>query len=138
VDGQYVGRFFKPLKHTLKVKTFVGTSADAVRTQVWRLYRDRWAWLDDPFHAPPTPAGVHDNMQHLEIAWQEAGNARLFKVANLVELLIWTAVLYSYIIPRQCSAVHKGVAASLPLCVHVDQTAVYDLANFNAAPCIRE
>jgi IS4 transposase len=27
--------FFKALKQTLKIKTFVGTSANAVRTQVW-------------------------------------------------------------------------------------------------------
>jgi IS4 transposase len=26
---------FKALKQTLKIKTFVGTSANAVRTQVW-------------------------------------------------------------------------------------------------------
>ncbi len=27
--------FFKALKQTLRIKTFVGTSANAVRTQVW-------------------------------------------------------------------------------------------------------
>ena len=27
--------FFKALKHNLKIKTFVGTSANAVQTQVW-------------------------------------------------------------------------------------------------------
>ena len=35
VDGQYVVQLFKALKQTLKVKTFVGTSANAVKTQVW-------------------------------------------------------------------------------------------------------
>jgi hypothetical protein len=35
VDGQYVDQLFKALKQTLKIKTFVGTSANAVRTQVW-------------------------------------------------------------------------------------------------------
>jgi hypothetical protein len=35
VDGQYVVQSFKALKQTLKIKTFVGTSANAVRTQVW-------------------------------------------------------------------------------------------------------
>ena len=27
--------FFKALKQSLKIKTFVGTSANAVRTQIW-------------------------------------------------------------------------------------------------------
>jgi hypothetical protein len=35
VDGQYVYQSFKALKQTAKIKTFVGTSANAVRTQVW-------------------------------------------------------------------------------------------------------
>jgi len=94
--------FFKALKQTLKIKTFVGTSANAVRTQVWTaliamlvlkylqmksqfswslsnlaallrqqlfFYRDLWAWLDDPFKAPPALAGVHDDAQQLEITW---------------------------------------------------------------------
>src|SRR5205809_2253749 len=34
-DRWQVELFFKALKQTLKVKTFVGTSANAVRTQVW-------------------------------------------------------------------------------------------------------
>src|ERR1035438_3440891 len=92
--------FFKALKQTLKIKTFVGTSANAVRTQVWTALiamlvlkylqlkskfswsslaallrqqllfdRDLWAWLDDPFQAPPALAGVHDDAQQLEITW---------------------------------------------------------------------
>jgi hypothetical protein len=35
VDGQYVDQLFKALKQTLKVKTFLGTSANAVKTQIW-------------------------------------------------------------------------------------------------------
>ena len=35
VDGQYVAQLFKALKQTLKIKTFMGTSANAVKTQVW-------------------------------------------------------------------------------------------------------
>ncbi|MGI8741847.1 MAG: tyrosine-type recombinase/integrase [Bryobacteraceae bacterium] len=82
-------------------KTFVGTSANAVRTQVWTaliamlvlkylqlkstfcwslstlaalrqqlfFYRDLYAWLDDPFQAPPALAGVHDDAQQLAISW---------------------------------------------------------------------
>src|SRR5213082_2439385 len=94
--------FFKALKQTAKIKTFVGTSANAVRTQVWTaliamlvlkylqmkskfswslstlaallrqqlfFYRDLWAWLDDPFQAPPALAGVHDDAQKLAITW---------------------------------------------------------------------
>jgi IS4 transposase len=34
-DRWQIELFFKALKQTLKVKTFVGTSANAVRTQVW-------------------------------------------------------------------------------------------------------
>jgi len=101
-DRWQVELFFKALKQTLKIKTFVGTSANAVRTQVWTaliamlvlkylqlksrfswslstlaallrqqlfFYRDLWAWLDDPFGAPPALAGVHDDAQQLEITW---------------------------------------------------------------------
>jgi hypothetical protein len=102
VDGQYVVQLFKALKQTLKIKTFVGTSANAVRTQVWTaliamlvlkylqlkstfswslstlaallrqqlfFYRDLWAWLDDPFQAPPALVGVHDDAEQLAITW---------------------------------------------------------------------
>jgi IS4 transposase len=101
-DRWQVELFFKALKQTLKIKTFVGTSANAVRTQVWTaliamlmlkylqlkstfswslstlaallrqqlfFYRDLWAWLNDPFQAPPALAGVHDDAQQLEITW---------------------------------------------------------------------
>ena len=102
VDEHYVAQLFKALKQTLKIKTFVGTSANAVRTQVWTaliamlvlkylqlkstfswslstlaallrqqlfFYRDLWAWLDDPFQAPPALAALHDDAQQLAIAW---------------------------------------------------------------------
>lgn len=81
--------FFKALKQNLRVKTFVGTSANALHIQIWTalialvvlkylqlkarfgwslsnlvallrmnllVYRDLWAWLDDPFARPPTLA----------------------------------------------------------------------------------
>jgi IS4 transposase len=100
-DRWQVELFFKALKQKLKIKTFVGTSANAVRTQVWTaliamlvlkylqlkstfswslsmlaallrqqlfFYRDLWAWLDDPFQAPPALAEVHDDAQ-LAISW---------------------------------------------------------------------
>jgi hypothetical protein len=85
----------------LKIKTFVGASANAVRTQVWTaliamlvvlkylqlkltfswslstlaallrqqlfFYRDLWAWLNNPFQAPPALAGVYDDAQQLAI-----------------------------------------------------------------------
>ncbi len=83
--------FFKSLKQLCKIKTFVGTSANAVKTQVWTaliamlllrflqlkakfgwatsnllallrqqlfVYRDLWAWIDDPFQPPPLPPHV--------------------------------------------------------------------------------
>src|ERR1022692_4582551 len=101
-DRWQVELFFQALQQTLKIKTSVGTSANAVRTQVWTaliamlvltylqlkskfswslstlaallrqqlfFYRDLWAWLDDPFQAPPALAGVHDDAQQLEITW---------------------------------------------------------------------
>jgi len=78
--------FFKVLKQHLRIKTFVGTSANALHTQIWTaliavlllkylqlrarfgwslsnlvallrmnlfVYRDLWAWLDEPFTPPP-------------------------------------------------------------------------------------
>jgi hypothetical protein len=85
--------FFKALKQSLKIKTFVGTTENAVQTQIWTalismlmikylqmkstfqwslsnlvallrqqlfVYRDLFAWLNDPFQAPPALAGLHD------------------------------------------------------------------------------
>ena len=80
--------FFRALKQSLRVKTFVGTSAKALKTQLWTaliamllvkylqlkssfgwslsnlvallrqqlfVYRDLWAWIDNPFQPPPMP-----------------------------------------------------------------------------------
>lgn len=85
--------FFKALKQSMTIKTFVGTSENAVQTQIWTaliamlpikylklkstyawslsnlvallrqqlfVYRDLMTWLNDPFQAPPSLAGVHD------------------------------------------------------------------------------
>jgi len=93
--------FFKALKQSLKVKTFVGTSENAVRIQIWTaliamllvkylrmrsafgwslsnlvallrqqlfVYRDLMSWLNDPFHAPPSPAGAGEGQLNLEFA----------------------------------------------------------------------
>jgi Domain of unknown function (DUF4372)/Transposase DDE domain len=85
-DRWQIELFFKALKQHLRVKTFVGTSANALHIQVWTaliallllkylqlkarfgwslsnlvallrmnlfVYRDVWAWIDDPFSTPP-------------------------------------------------------------------------------------
>jgi len=85
--------FFKALKQSLRVKTFVGTSENGVQTQIWTaliamlvvkylqlrstfgwslsnlvallrqqlfVYRDLFAWLNDPFQAPPALAGIEE------------------------------------------------------------------------------
>jgi hypothetical protein len=85
-DRWQIELFFKALKQNLRVKTFVGTSANALHIQIWTaliallvlkylqlkarfgwslsnlvallrmnllVYRDLWAWLDDPFTSPP-------------------------------------------------------------------------------------
>lgn len=90
-DRWQVELFFKALKQNLRIKTFVGVSANAVRTQIftaliailvlrflqlrarygWSLsnlaallrqqlfvYRDLWAWLDEPFEPPPQLAAA--------------------------------------------------------------------------------
>jgi hypothetical protein len=44
------------------------TLAALLRQQLF-FYRDLWAWLDDPFQAPPALVGVHDDAQQLEITW---------------------------------------------------------------------
>jgi hypothetical protein len=35
VDGQYVAQLFKAIKQSLRIKTFIGTSENAVRMQIW-------------------------------------------------------------------------------------------------------
>jgi len=85
-DRWQIELFFKALKQNLKIKTFVGTSANALKVQVWTAliamlllrylqlrsrfawslsnllallrmnlftHRDLWAWLDQPYTAPP-------------------------------------------------------------------------------------
>lgn len=85
-DRWQIETFFKSIKQLLKIKTFVGTSENAVLTQIWTaliamlllrwlmlksrygwslsnlvallrqqlfVYRDLWAWLNQPFEGPP-------------------------------------------------------------------------------------
>jgi len=67
-DRWQIELFFKALKQNLKIKTFIGTSENALRTQIWTAliallllrwlhhlftYRDLKEWLDDPFRTPP-------------------------------------------------------------------------------------
>jgi hypothetical protein len=85
-DRWQIEVFFKLIKQNLRIKSFIGSSANAVWTQIWAamiamllikflqlkakvgwsfsnlvyflrmnllVYRDLWAWLDDPFTAPP-------------------------------------------------------------------------------------
>jgi hypothetical protein len=87
--------FFRALKQSLRVKTFVGTSSNALKTQLWTaliamllvkylqlrstfgwsisnlvallrqqlfVYRDLWAWIDDPFQPPPIPASSPEQL----------------------------------------------------------------------------
>jgi Transposase DDE domain/Domain of unknown function (DUF4372) len=89
-DRWQIETFFKLIKQNLRIKTFVGTSANAVWTQIWTaliammvikylqlkarhgwsfsnlvyflrmnllVYRDLWAWLDNPF-TPEPPSEV--------------------------------------------------------------------------------
>ena len=97
-DRWQIELFFKALKQSLKIKTFVGTSENAVQTQIWTaliailmikhlqmkstftwslsnlvallrqqlfVYRDLFAWLNDPYQAPPALAGIHDAQMEL-------------------------------------------------------------------------
>jgi len=85
-DRWQIEIFFKTIKQNLKIKTFVGTSPNALLIQIWTAliaililkylkfrssfrwslsnlvamlrynlfaYRDLWAWIDNPFEAPP-------------------------------------------------------------------------------------
>src|SRR6201998_529809 len=91
--------FFRALKQSLRVKTFVGTSANALKTQLWTaliamllvkylqlrstfgwslsnlvallrqqlfVYRDLWAWIDDPFQPPPATCSIKPNASQAE------------------------------------------------------------------------
>ena len=87
--------FFKALKQNLRIKTFVGTSANALQIQIWTaliallllkylqlrarfgwslsnlaallrqqlfVYRDLFAWIDQPFQPPPLLDPVAEQM----------------------------------------------------------------------------
>jgi hypothetical protein len=97
-DRWQVELFFKAIKQNLKIKTFLGTSANAVKTQIWTaliamlvlrylqlvstfgwslsnlaallrhqlfVYRDLFAWLNEPFEGPPLLTGVKENQLQL-------------------------------------------------------------------------
>jgi len=99
-DRWKVELFFKALKQNLKIKTFLGTSANAVHTQIWTaliamlilrylqlkstfgwslsnlvallrhqlfVYRELFAWLNQPFEAPPALEGIHDAQLVLDL-----------------------------------------------------------------------
>ena len=84
-DRWQIELLFKALKQSLRIKTFVGTTANALKTQIWTaliallaikylqmrasfgwslsnlvallrqqlfVYRDLWAWLNEPFQPP--------------------------------------------------------------------------------------
>jgi IS4 transposase len=80
-DRWQIELLFKALKQHCKIKTFVGTSATALHTQIWTAlialqlrstfgwslsnllallqfqlftHRNLWAWLNEPFTGPPT------------------------------------------------------------------------------------
>lgn len=102
--------FFKALKQNLRIKTFVGTSANALQIQVWTaliallllkylqlrarfgwslsnlaallrqqlfVYRDLFAWIDEPFQ-PPLPLDAA--AQQIPISWSSNLDSR---IANL-------------------------------------------------------
>jgi len=100
-DRWKVELFFKAIKQNLKIKTFLGTSANAVHTQIWTaliamlvlkylqlkstfgwslsnlaallrhqlfVYRELYAWLNNPFEPPPGLEGIHDAQLVLELS----------------------------------------------------------------------
>ena len=91
--------FFKALKQNLRIKTFVGTSPNALNTQIWTaliallllkylqlrarfgwslsnlaallrqqlfVYRDLFAWIDEPFQPPPL---LDPAAEQLALSW---------------------------------------------------------------------
>ena len=91
--------FFKALKQNLRIKTFVGTSPNALQIQIWTaliallllrylqlrarfgwslsnlaallrqqlfVYRDLFAWIDDPFQPPPL---LDPGAEQLALSW---------------------------------------------------------------------
>ena len=102
--------FFKALKQNLRIKTFVGTSANALQVQVWTaliallllkylqlrarfgwslsnlaallrqqlfVYRELWAWIDQPFQPPPL---LHAAATQIPLSWSSTLDSR---TANL-------------------------------------------------------
>lgn len=100
-DRWQVELFFKALKQNLKVKSFLGTSANAVKTQIWTaliamlilkylqmkarfgwslsnlaalvrqqlfIFRDLWAWLDNPQEGPPVVRQPADQLP-IPLTW---------------------------------------------------------------------
>jgi Transposase DDE domain/Domain of unknown function (DUF4372) len=100
-DRWQVELFFKALKQTLKVKTFLGTSANAVKTQIWTaliamlilkylqikstfgwslsnlaallrqqlfIFRDLWAWLNNPMEGPPAARSLGEQLA-MPVIW---------------------------------------------------------------------
>jgi IS4 transposase len=81
-DRWAVELFFKAIKQNLKIKTFLGTSANAVKTQIWIaliailiallrhqlfVYRDLFTWLDNPFEGPPALAKIDSKQLAFEL-----------------------------------------------------------------------
>jgi hypothetical protein len=93
-DRWQIESFFKSLKQLLRGKTFVGTSANALKTQLWtaliailllkylqlratfgwslskQTAAGLWLWLDHPFQPPPALADWHDHQIPLD--WEPA------------------------------------------------------------------
>jgi hypothetical protein len=98
--------FFKALKQNLRIKTFVGTSPNALQIQIWTaliallllkylqlrarfgwslsnlaallrqqlfVYRDLWAWIDEPFQPPPLLDTV---AQQIPLPWSSNLDSR--------------------------------------------------------------
>jgi len=95
-DRWMIEIFFKTIKQHLKIKTFVGTSANALKTQIWTalicvlivkylkfiskadislsnlvallrlnllIYKDLYAWLDDPLGTPQIEPGDYIQLE---------------------------------------------------------------------------
>jgi hypothetical protein len=100
-DRWAVELFFKALKQTAKVKSFLGTSANAVKTQIWTaligmlilkylqmkssfgwslsnlaallrqqlfIFRDLWAWLNNPLEGPPAARQLAEQLP-MPLVW---------------------------------------------------------------------
>jgi len=100
-DRWQVELFFKALKQTAKVKSFLGTSANAVKTQIWTaliamlilkflqmkssfgwsfsnlaallrqqlfIFRDLWAWLNNPMEGPPAARQLGEQLP-MPVVW---------------------------------------------------------------------